>query len=172
MWLPTTLKRQLQWRKAGRMSKQSSGIRNHRSMSLELCGTDDPDIQHAHWQYTAEQFFLSISKCICSFCNDQERWKHFHSTWLSCEVADALSLFLSLGLSLRLTLFCSPSFVLSFFFFPYWIDRLYYYGPGTRFGASRPFDYAKALLSVLFRGTFLALHGFKQLFFFFVLSLL
>ena len=28
MWLPTTLKRQLQWRKAGRMSKQSRG--NHR----------------------------------------------------------------------------------------------------------------------------------------------
>ena len=36
MWLPTTLKRQLQWRKAGRMSKQSRGNRIHRSMSLEL----------------------------------------------------------------------------------------------------------------------------------------
>ena len=37
MWLPTTLnmlKRQLPWRKAGRMSKQSRG--NHRSMSFEL----------------------------------------------------------------------------------------------------------------------------------------
>ena len=25
------------------------------------------------------------------------------------------------------------------------IDRLYYYGPGTRFGASRPFDHAKSV---------------------------
>ena len=57
MWLPTTLKRQLQRRKAGRVSKQSSGNRTHRSMSLELCATDDPDIQHAHWQDTAEQLF-------------------------------------------------------------------------------------------------------------------
>ena len=27
---------------------------------------------------------------------------------------------------------------------PQTIDRLYYYGPGTRFGASRPFDHAKS----------------------------
>ena len=51
------------------------------------------------------------------------------------------------------------------------IDRLYYYGPGTRFGASRPFDCKKRCFpAVLFWGTFVALNGFERLFFFFQLA--
>ena len=35
------------------------------------------------------------------------------------------------------------------------IDRLYYYGPGTRFGASRPFDHARSIAFCTFLRHFL-----------------
>ena len=105
MWLPTTLKIQLQWRKAGRISKQSSRNRTHRSMSFELCGTDDPDIQHAHWQNTAEQFFKKVRNACVHFAMIKKGGSNSSLDLTILRVrSDALSLFLSLGLSLRLTL--------------------------------------------------------------------
>ena len=49
------------------------------------------------------------------------------------------------------------------------IDRLYYYGLGTRFGASRPFEHARSIDFCTFWRTFLAWHGFERLSFFFSL---
>ena len=46
------------------MENSRKDVKTVKSMSLELCGTDNPDIQHAHWQNTAEQFLSKFEKHV------------------------------------------------------------------------------------------------------------
>ena len=85
--------------------------------------TDDSDILHAHWQDTAEQFFLSkFEMHYVRFAMIKKGRSIF--TRLDY-LASSVGCFVSVSFIrsfFACHAFCSPPFVLSFFFFAYWIE--------------------------------------------------
>ena len=117
---------ELQRTTAGRMSKQSSAPTGHCTTRTGAKTTQAfffVDGTHVHWQTTAEQFFFSEFNMHLMF--RKASLEGMCCVWLckslfwQCCLGRIFIRFFSLVLSLRLTLFWSPSVALSFFFFAY-----------------------------------------------------